>query len=60
MSRDCEAALIAALDERDRLAHELGQVVRDLSGHDDPEVRRAVERASCALVAIMGPDEAQS
>lgn len=58
MPTDRDAALSAAIDERDRLHHELGQVVRDLSGHDDPEVMRVVDRARITLELIAPSDDA--
>jgi len=56
MSSDVERALAAALDERDRLLHELGQVVRDLAGHSDPEVS-SVQRRAAAVLAEIQPED---
>lgn len=51
------AALSAAIDERDAMHHELGQIVRDLSGHDEPHVVAAVDRAKRALEEIAYHEE---
>lgn len=56
MASDIERALSAAIDERDKLLHELTQVVRDLAGHSDPEVSR-VQRRAAAVVDDIQPED---
>ena len=56
MASNVESALRSVIDERDKLLHELGQVVRDLAGHSDPEVSRVQRRAAAVLDEIQPED----